>query len=590
MNNNNISSVAGLFGQAVQLTNTTATTTLNVGSGSATTTTLLTKFNNGRTAVVGEASLIDFNAKNSAGTEFNYANIAIGSEVVTAGSERGSLTLKVKDSNTSVVSYLTCNGVGGSVQINAPFLDMVSHPITAVTTITDNQSLPFLPQVDIEANSNVPNPIPAYVNRHQVLLRGEPVPNIDRFLLQSQFVSGAVRCSCEGLLPSFGNSQWLGTPNGEVYIYDGTNWTLVASFTGNAGTINALFYNTLNDRLYIGGSFTDCTYPSAVPNLNNVCYIQSPSTTPTIPTQMVWAGGVDAGFNAQCNAIAGAGTGDYVYFGGNFDYTFNNFIQLQYFGCYQESTNIITPINGNPSDGFSSSVYNLNYLASVQCMCATGDFTVLTSGAVGFTSPYCITFTIATNAVSAINILDGGATSLSTSIQGYDLLKNNGANFLVGLGNQTYFNGVDTINYLMNMNSSAQSGTEGANLYSEAIGSFFYNGSAGYVEAVTAGSYTYFQNGSPYAVIPFQPFLFRFQFTGISYFNRQSDGTQWAFTGSFVNTFPLSGGRTIEYGGVTFSGGVNTSSAPFIGQNLLLNWNTAYYIVVGTPQGSWTFF
>ena len=75
MNNNNISSIAQASGQALLLTNTTASTTLSVNSGSATTTTLLTKFNNGRTAQTGEAIRLDFNAKNSAGTEFNYGKI-----------------------------------------------------------------------------------------------------------------------------------------------------------------------------------------------------------------------------------------------------------------------------------------------------------------------------------------------------------------------------------------------------------------------------------------------------------------------------------------------------------------------------------
>ena len=42
-------------------------------------------------------------------------------------------------------------------------------------------------------------------------------------------------------------------------------------------------------------------------------------------------------------------------------------------------------------------------------------------------------------------------------------------------------------------------------------------------------------------------------------------------------------------GGTICATSVNNPS-PQIGQNLLLNWNGSYYIIVGTPQGTWTFF
>jgi hypothetical protein len=594
MNNNNITSVGGLYGQIVQLTNTTATTTLNVASGSATTTTLLTKFNNQRTAQTGEAIRLDFNAKNSAGTEFNYGKIHMNTPTVTAGSERGRIDIDVNDA-LGLTTYLSCNGNAGSVQMTASFLDMTSKPILAVSTITDFQALPFLPQADIDANSNVPTTITNYANRHQVLLRAEPVTVIDRFVQQSQFVSGSIQCSCEGSPPSIGSTQWLGTPTGEVYVYDAgsNNWLIIASFTGNSGTVNALFYNSLNDRLYIGGSFTDCASPFQ-PSLNNVCYIQSPTNSPVTPTQLIWAGQGDAGFNDQCNAIAGEGTADYVYFGGNFIFTFNNTIQLNYFGCYQESTNSIVAINNIPSDGFDNRVYNLNYMASGGYMCATGFFTLLTSNGFSIPSPYCILFIISNDVVSAIYQLDAGTTSLSSGISGFDLIDNNNSNFFVGIGNNQYNNGVGILNYLMELSLTGSSSQSGGNGYSGEIGSFFYNSSSGYVEAVTSSApYEYFQNGSLYATIPFQSFIFRFISTGIVYFNNQGNGTQWAFTGSNINTFVLIVGRAIIYGGVTYTGGVVTGNAPVLGDNLLLNWNTAYYIVVsGIPNigSAWTFF
>jgi hypothetical protein len=74
-----------------------------------------------------------------------------------------------------------------------------------------------------------------------------------------------------------------------------------------------------------------------------------------------------------------------------------------------------------------------------------------------------------------------------------------------------------------------------------------------------------------------------------SFFNNQSNGTQWAFNGNTSNTFSLQSGRTLIYNGTIYTGGL-TSTSPQVGFNMLLNWNTAFYIVVGNPVGNWTFF
>ena len=532
---------------------------------------LYTEKYNQRTTASGTAIQESYYAKSGA-TKTEFTRVRLDTPTSTSGQ----YVISVNQAGV-LTNYLTCNGLGGSVDMEASFLNMRSHPILGVTTITDYQALPFIPQVDVEANINIPTSITAYDQRHQLLLKSKPVANIDRFVQQVPFITGAtIRCSAESA-----SYQWVGTTAGDVYIYDAGlgNWLLVATFTGNAGTINALYYNSHKDRLYIGGSFVDCS--GAVTNLNNVCYIQAPSTSSIAPTRMVWASQSDAGFNAQCNAITGESSADYIYFGGDFDYTFGNTIQLQRFGIYDGSTNVITPINGNSGDGFNGSVNNLDFLASGGYICATGDFTVLSVNSVGFTSNYCLTFTISGVNVGSVYILDGGSPTISNSIPGYDLIDNNGAEFFVGLGNQTY-NGH---NYLMKVANSAVSESVGANSFTSQINSFFYNQSAGYVEAVQSAGY--FQNGSIYAVIPFSSFVFRFKVTGVTWFNNQGAGTQWAFTGSNTNTFTLSGGRILIYNGTTYTGGI-TNNSPINGSTCLINWNTVEYMFVGALPPNWT--
>jgi hypothetical protein len=539
---------------------------------------LYTEKYNQRTTTSGTSIQESYYAKSGA-TKTEFARVRLDTPTSTSGQ----YVISVNQVGV-LTNYLTCNGSGGSLEMNAPFLDMVSHPILAVTTITDNQALPFLPLYDLEANSNVPTPIVAYNNRHQVLLRPEPVPVVDTFAVQPQSLTSSTTIRC--VETNTGVAQWLGTSTGELYIYDSgiSNWILLNTFTGFGQSINALHYNAFSDRLYIGGSFDTCSGN----NFNNVCYISNPtSTTPQIPNQLVWTGQADNGFNNTCNAITGD-LATFIYFGGNFDYTFNNTIQLNYFGGYDESTGVISPLNGNSADGFNAKIYNLDYMATGGFICATGDFTVLSSVSVNYTSNYCITFTFSSPmTIGAVYPLDNGLTSISNPIQVYDAIKNDGGVFYVGLGNQTYNNGALTINYLMSLSGIGNSNIVGNNNYTGEVLSFFYNATSSNVEAVT--STEYYVNGDLIATIPFTSFLFYSVNNSASYFNNQSNGSQWAFNGTSSNIFSLQSGRTLIYNGTTYTGGL-TSTSPQIGFNMLLNWNTAFYIVVGNPVGNWTFF
>jgi len=160
------------------------------------------------------------------------------------------------------------------------------------------------------------------------------------------------------------------------------------------------------------------------------------------------------------------------------------------------------------------------------------------------------------------------------------LIKNNGANFLVGAGQNSYAGAAFFFQVNNNCIPSPYLGT----ILTNQIYSFIYTG--GVVYAVSSGGY--YTDGALTATIPFSSYLFLANWNGVKYFNNQGVGTQWAFTGSPSNLFALQGGRTIEYNGAVYSGGV-TRNPPLIGNNLLLNWNGSFYILIGILSG-WNFF
>jgi hypothetical protein len=463
---------------------------------------------------------------------------------------------------------------------------MNTRSIAGVTTITDSQLLPFLPQGNLTANSNVSTPITAYNNNHQLLLRASPVPLIDTFAVQPETIGTcSILCSETG-----GGQQWLGTSCGEVYVYDAgsSNWKLIFQLYGNSSEIRSLYYAGGSDRLYIGGSFNDCLLPSASATLyNNVCYLPSASTTfsQTTPTAIVWSGATQAGFNGAVNAIESDNT--YMWFGGDFTYDADNLILVNYFSIFDPTGGSLVPLNTASGDGFNGSVNNLNRLGSY--VCVTGSFSGVTSTAptppqTFYYSPYCVTLLIvAGSAVASVGIFDNGSGTLAYPITGYDLITNNGSAFLVGAGQNSY-GGADFF-FQVDINC-IPSPVLTTNLTSQ-IYSFIYTG--GVVYAVSSGGY--YTDGALTATIPFSPYLFLANWNSTQYFNNQGVGTQWAFNGSGANTFALSGGRTIKYVGNTYTGGV-LCPVPQDGYNLLLNWNGTNYIVVGTPQstGAWSYF
>jgi hypothetical protein len=470
-------------------------------------------------------------------------------------------------------SVLVAGNSAGGLDIN-----MNGQSISSIGTLVTNQpGLTFLPQANVQAISNTPINIPVYNGDHQILLRASPVPVIDTLVVQTQFIgSSTVRCS------AVGNSfQWLGTSSGEVYCYDVAthNWTLVAQFNG---PINALFYATFPyDRLYIGGGFSACSNPSTLNTYGNVAYISAPSTSLIIPDNLIWSGNTLGGFIVGVNAITGNGA-DFIYFGGAFSSNADNTLPLKQFACYDQAANVLSAIDNNSTNGFNSIVYNLDYLSG--SICATGDFTNITAGGVPTDSSYCLVFAISGNAVSSVNALDGGSTSLSVAISGVDLIDNDGTGFIVAI-DQSY----NTLNYLMKVTTlGVSSSSSVSNSISAPITSFFRKVSTGNTHALTNAN-NYYIDGALATAMGNSYFTFNYIGSDTVYFNLQGTGSQWAFVGASYNNFLLGGGRQIQwYDGTIFNTGY-LAQMPNAGATLLLNWNGTYYNQIcslGSPT-SW---
>ena len=477
----------------------------------------------------------------------------------------------------NLAGVLTTGNSAGATSIN-----MNGQSINNINTLNSNQAgLEWIPQTNVQSVSNTPINIPVYGGNHQLLLRASPVPLIDTLVIQSQFIgTGNVNCSAVG-----NGYQWLGTNNGEIYCYDSGigNWTLVAQFNGQ---IFALFYAAGYDRLYIGGSFTACNTPSTPNVYANVAYIPAPSISQIIPNNLIWSGNTLGGFNAVCNAITGNGA-DNVYFGGTFTQNADNSQVLNYFGCYNQSTNVLSPIDNNSSNGFNSPVYNLDYISGSFTMCATGYFTTITTAGIPTSSQYCVTFVIVGNAVTGVSQFDGSYNVLTVPIGGsyYDLIDNDGTDFIVAV-QEVYPSNVGNLNYLMKVATNGTALSLGSNAITSPITSSFRKVTTGLNHTLTTAG-EYYIDGLLATAGMSGYFTFNYIGSDTVYFNLQGTGSQWAFVGSSANTFLFGGGRQLQwYNGSIFTTGY-LAQTPTNGSTLLLNWNGTYYNQICSLGSNW---
>ena len=208
-------------------------------------------------------------------------------------------------------------------------------------------------------------------------------------------------------------------------------------------------------------------------------------------------------------------------------------------------------------------------------ICATGQFSTITAGGIPSTSPYCVVFSISGNAVSGVFALDGGATALTSGISGFDLIDNDGSEFIVAT-NQAYASPSGTFFYLMKVNTLGVSSVSGSNSIFDPITNFFRKVSTGSTHALTNAN-DYYIDSALATAMGNSYFTFNYIGSDTVYFNLQGIGSQWAFQGASYNNFLLGGGRQIQwYNGSVFTTGY-LATTPTFGSTLLLQWNGTYY-------------
>jgi hypothetical protein len=413
MNNNNISSVASLFGQAVQLTNTTATTTLNVASGSATTTTLLTKFNNQRTAQTGEAIRLDFNAKNSAGTEFNYGKIHMNTPAVTAGSERGRMDLDVNDS-VGLSTYLSANGNTNHVDIFRE-LDMNTNNIINIAYASTANISQLAPQkVDFLTTNGVVPSTGLDTNQRYVCANAGAVSTWINSGVNGFPGVDNVTASCV-----FYFTWWVGTSSGNLYWSNdnGVNWTFKYAF---GGQINCLTVYNSGNNMAVGGNFSSGGFV-------NLAGVDTGFTVIDIT-------GGSNGLNAEVKCFCVNSTYNCLYIGGSFtNFNGGGGSQTNAFFTYDYNTNTWYNFDNTLNGGFTDNLGNVGTVNAISrdnsgliVVGGSWDIVVLSSGTQSI--PYLFTYTTS-NGYQVASYFSIGST-LNAKVN--TLLDYNSGGILVG--------------------------------------------------------------------------------------------------------------------------------------------------------------
>ena len=256
MNNQDISSIKEASAQTAVLTNTTANTTLSVNTGSATSTPLLVKFNNGRTGQNGEAITLNFNAQNTNGAEINYAKIHMDVIESTFNDERGSLNFDVINNGASgLTTYFNCNGNTQQVNSLKP-LNMNINGISNITDATTVNSSFLAPQkVDmLTATGVVPSTNLDSNMRYIACNTGADPTWVDSGIANFGTAPGVVE-NVRASVTSFANAWWVGTESGNLWYSSdgGASWILQHSF---GGFINCLSVYSSGTKMAVGGNFT----------------------------------------------------------------------------------------------------------------------------------------------------------------------------------------------------------------------------------------------------------------------------------------------------------------------------------------------
>jgi len=441
-------------------------------------------------------------------------------------------------------------------------------PSTITQTEASVGTLTYIPSYILNANSNNAVPIPVFnANPHQLILQSAPIPIIDTLVPTGYTLAGEIVNS----YAFTGSYMVLGCESGNVYWFDGSNWTLVATFNGS---VRCVYWSSYQNKLYVGGKFDTSTFPAYVGGLNNVCWTQYPNTFYSIGVD-TWNNYSGNGFNGAVNAITS--DGNFIYFGGEFDNIYTGSLYCPYFACYDyNATQYIYDLGGyGGGGGFDNYVYSINKINDT--LVVAGQFTSVNSNIGSTGVNFCIGLLMFNglngHLVNTYNYLANGASTLSYPITTYDAVKTDGSTYFY-ISSNDIFNG---LNYLFQAPyySIPSNSAIGANAYDTQQTSFNLNGG---VQSV-GGNSRYFLNGTEIATFPFGVYIY----WNVNYSRQEfldtGSGTIYYFSGSNTNTFSLQGSRTLISTGTTYSGGWRiTPSGNGYGCSGVLLWNGSYYV------------
>jgi len=510
----------------------------------------------------------------------NSATITASLSTVLTTLDQALQALEPAPNSTTVKFNNTVRCDAGSTFIT----DMTPTQITQTETAIG--TLYYTPTQFVQANSNVPTPIPASTTPyHRVILESSPVPIIDTLEpVNWTLPSGET-------INTFSNDSgnlYLGCESGNVYYFDNISetWNLQATFDG---AVRCIYYHSTPSKLYIGGNFDNMLSPAPIGGLNKVCYIGSGLPSLANVSVDIWNNYSVNGFDKEVNAIVA--NNDNVYFGGKFEYNSNSSLNCRFIATYEWATtgNLYALDNQTSGTGFGGIVWSLSLISFY--LCVAGDFNSIITQTGTSTANYCCQLVITTTffTVNQVDFLYNNNTALSNPISKTDAVQNDGTYFYISTNdNNIAGNG---LNYFIGTNTANQFPAPFQLGLNEAViqQQFQYVASQGANFSIGVDS-VYLTNSTIIATIPFgSPYLYwNFHYARVEFYD-PTTGFIYAFTGSSINQFTFSGGRGLIYNGTSYLTGINFTAGQGYTAELLYGIQGSYYALIsntggGTPQ------
>jgi len=524
------------------------------------------------------------NFQNAIGVQ-DTATMPVNSIVKVGGAPASLYGIEYNDSGLNDFNIKTASGNGASLKITnsvfnpTNYLRINNLEITNIDALVGTMT--YIPSFVLPAVSNQSIQIPPFTQTpHQIILQSDIVPLIDTLEPTGWNIQSGEQVNCFGANTNT-NDMYLGCESGNIYWFNNPNLTWDLIMTMN-GSVRCLYFHIQSGRMYIGFKGDSMNSPFTINGLNHICYSsQFPDLYNGIAVD-IWFNYGSNGFNRAVNAITG--DGNYLYFGGEFEYDYNGSLTCRHIAMYDwNASGYLYAFDNNSGNGFDDTVNGLSIISDK--LCATGMFQTVLCNMGSITARYCVCLTMITGyIVNSLEYLFGDPTALSTPIDIYDSVKGDGTIFWIST-NDNIIAG-NSVFYMIQAPYSAFSTNSvvGNNQYISPQTSYNLQGTIG---SVSYSNQEYYIFGLLKATFTFQPYIYWNYMYGRQEFIDLSSGAIYAFTGPQNNTFNLMGGRIINYAGNTYSTGWSiTPTGNGFGYSSTLLWNGSYYYPTALSGGN----